>query len=79
MGGPTREETEELIEQDTGAIEDEVWIMKQHRKGRQTYHDDRECQSLQKVDECRSLPREQAQRRIFAPCQWCVIGSPEKA
>lgn len=79
MGGPTREETEQRIEQDTGDIEDEVWMAQGHRQGRRTYHNDRDCQSLQKVSEYRSITRKQAQRRLFAPCRWCVIGSSESA
>jgi hypothetical protein len=77
MGGLTREEAEQRIEQDTGDADDEVWVKRSSTMGRQTYHDERDCQSLQTVSECRSIARKQAHRRLFAPCQWCVVGRSE--
>lgn len=75
MGGLTRAEAEERIEQDNGDGDDEVWVSKLHAKTRPAYHNNRDCQSLQKVSECRSLTRKQAQLRWLSPCLWCVLES----
>lgn len=77
MAGITREEAEKRIEKDTGDADDEVWVKRSSTTSRHTYHDERDCHSLQRVGECRSIIRKQAQRRLFAPCRLCVIGRSE--
>lgn len=73
MGGLTREEAEERIEQDRGGDDDKVWVSELHTNARPAYHNNRDCQGLEKVSECRSLTRKQAQQRWLSPCLWCVL------
>lgn len=71
--GLTRGDIEQRIEQDSGACDDTVWVTRSTGGTRSAYHTDRECRGLTRVTDCRSFERRQAQRRLFAPCRWCVL------
>lgn len=70
---PTRAEIEQRIDQDTGAADEQVWVKRSKGGTRSAYHNDPDCRGLNNVTEQRSFERRQAQRRLFAPCRFCVL------
>jgi hypothetical protein len=71
--GLTRAEIEQRVEQDTGAGDDIVWVKRSKGGTRSAYHNYQDCRGLRGVTDQRSFERRHAQRRLFAPCRWCVL------
>jgi hypothetical protein len=72
------EERKRRITQDDGGRDETVWVTDSGRC--EVYHDDRTCSGFRREATRRSLARELAQHRNFAPCAICVLsGTPDAA
>lgn len=73
--GLTRAEREQRIEHDDGDPDDTVYYT---RSRPSTYHARQNCRATGDA-ELREVDRAAAQRRVLAPCRFCVLDDVERS